>query len=383
MRVVLVRWALVAIIVGGLAYYSANVWRYSEVIADVGLVSSSADAVVESTASGTVTLALHDDAPRALTRDGTFGLRWDGGYAQVGSVVSASGGTVTRRLPPGEEPPPIGVEVDLDRAGYGADPRQALGIPFREVTIRTDLEPFPAWQVPGGPTWVIYVHDLGGSRHGSLRMMPTAVELGHSVLAITYRNDPEAAPDPSGNTRYGVTEWRDLHAAVGFATQNGADDVILFGDGVGGSIVLEFMQQSGRAIDVVGLILDSPILNLSVTFDQALEEREVPQMYATVAKQIAAIRYDIRWSELDHLDDAAELDVPVLLVAGTADELTPIETSDAFAGALGENVIYHRVLGAGHTEAWNVDPGLYEARVAALLQRATTDQASGDVLSSS
>jgi hypothetical protein len=47
----------------------------------------------------------------------------------------------------------------------------------------------------------------------------------------------------------------------------------------------------------------------------------------------------------------------------------PIATSDQFAKELSGWVTYYRVPHAGHTEAWNVDPALYEQRLTAFLFR--------------
>jgi fermentation-respiration switch protein FrsA (DUF1100 family) len=43
--------------------------------------------------------------------------------------------------------------------------------------------------------------------------------------------------------------------------------------------------------------------------------------------------------------------------------------SEAFVRALPERVTYHRVVGAGHVESWNVGPARCERRVRAFLAR--------------
>jgi hypothetical protein len=47
----------------------------------------------------------------------------------------------------------------------------------------------------------------------------------------------------------------------------------------------------------------------------------------------------------------------------------PIASSDQFAKELPGWVTYYRVPHAGHTEAWNVDPELYEQRLTTFLSR--------------
>ncbi len=56
--------------------------------------------------------------------------------------------------------------------------------------------------------------------------------------------------------------------------------------------------------------------------------------------------------------------MPILLIHGTVDDLTPIEVSDRLA-EVSESVTYLRAPGAGHVRSWNVDPAGYEAAVQA------------------
>ena len=51
----------------------------------------------------------------------------------------------------------------------------------------------------------------------------------------------------------------------------------------------------------------------------------------------------------------------MLLMHGTADDVVPIEASDAFAAAL-PHVTYERFVGAGHGALWNDGPVRYGGR---------------------
>ena len=80
-------------------------------------------------------------------------------------------------------------------------------------------------------------------------------------------------------------------------------------------------------------------------------------------------RIDADWSSLDALQHPGDFHLPILLFHGTEDKLVPIATSDQFARELPGWVTYYRVPKAGHTQAWNVDPALYEQRLTAFLSR--------------
>jgi len=60
---------------------------------------------------------------------------------------------------------------------------------------------------------------------------------------------------------------------------------------------------------------------------------------------------------------ADTFELPILLFHGTDDDVVPIQTSEEFASALPDLVTFYPVEGAGHVQAWNVDPRLYERRL--------------------
>jgi pimeloyl-ACP methyl ester carboxylesterase len=225
--------------------------------------------------------------------------------------------------------------------------------------------------VPGeSTTWVVFVHGRNAPRREALRALATVHEAGLPGLVISYRNDPDAPPgDGDGHFRYGETEWRDLESGVAWALGNGARQVVLTGYSMGGAICLSFMRHSALAERVAGLILDAPMLSFEAAVDFEADERGIPGFLTSVAKRIADWRFGIPWDDLDYRDEARELTVPVLLFHGDEDGTTPIAESDALAAARPDIVTYLRVPGAGHVQAWNVDPAGYAQALQDFLTR--------------
>ncbi len=98
-------------------------------------------------------------------------------------------------------------------------------------------------------------------------------------------------------------------------------------------------------------------------------EMGLPSFSTIPVEWAIGARIDADWDDLDALQHTDALQLPILLFHGGEDEVVPISTSDALAGALPRWVTYFRVPRAGHTEAWNVDPALYERRLTAFLAR--------------
>jgi len=127
------------------------------------------------------------------------------------------------------------------------------------------------------------------------------------VLDVAYRNDAGAPLDPSHRYGYGATEWRDLEAAVQYARGHGAQQVVLFGSSMGGSIVASFLEHSASASAVRGVVLDAPALDFRATVDFGATQRSlplglpIPGVLTSVAEWIAGWRYHVEWAAVDYL----------------------------------------------------------------------------------
>ena len=312
-------------------------------------------------------------------RPGVYGLDWQAGHAILGEVLSSGPSTVTRRLSDVSGYLVAGMKVALDAEVYAGNPQQALGLPYANVRIPDELGPMPAWFIPARPpshshpspahTWAIVVHGINDDPEVGLRIAPTLHRDGLPALLITYREDLGAPKSPDGLHHMGLTEWRDLQAAAGYALAHGARRLVLVGYSMGGAIVAQFMERSPLAARVAGLVLDAPALDWKAILSFNATEMGLPSFAADPVEWMIGARIDADWSSLDALQHPGDFHLPILLFHGTEDKLVPISTSDRFAKELPRWVTYYRVPHAGHTEAWNVDPALYEQRLTAFLAR--------------
>ncbi|MGH2676831.1 MAG: alpha/beta hydrolase [Actinomycetota bacterium] len=348
---------LIVALVGGGWYYS------DQIEADLLSVQNEApeyDVRVLAVDADRVTLQRTDDT----VLRGTYGLEWPGGYGQITQILEASPGRVQREFRLLQGSLSAGQRARVRSSAFPGDPEQAFGLPFDHTEYSSDLGRFPAWLVEGtDETWMIFVHGKGASREEALRALPTVTDLGYTSLVISYRNDPEAPQSPDGRYHFGDTEWRDLESAVRFTLDRGAQRVVLFGYSMGGAIVTSFLRRSDLAPQVQGAILEAPLLDVDAAVDLEGANRGLPQFLTSFAKWISSLRFGVDWDAWSRADEAAGLQVPLLLIHGVADETAPIEVSDGLAAAAPENVTYYRVPDAGHVRAWNVDPTAYEAAV--------------------
>ena len=228
-----------------------------------------------------------------LSRPGVFGLEWSEGYTQVGEIIEADGELITRRLLDSAHSP-VAARARLDSFAYQHDPLSAHGIAYQEVEIATPADSAPAWYVPGErDTTVVFVHRRGAHRVAALRALPTISDLGFPALVITYRNDQELIAGSDGSYDFGAEEWRDVEAAVAYALEEGADDVVLFGFSMGGAITVSFLERSPLADRVSGVVLEAPALHLRAIADLGMERQGVPGPLTAPLRGLVTLRYGV------------------------------------------------------------------------------------------
>lgn len=349
-------------------------WYYSGVLNDLALEVAAKeveyDLVASSYGDGLVRLEKGpEDGDWRLA--GKWWLGWDGGNGMIEEIVERGDDYLVRRFTMIDGDPPRLAPAYVSGHIYPGDPYLALGIRYADVEYESPLGSMDAWRFGGDDdTMAIFVHGHRGTRGDGLFLLPTLNDIGVPALFITYRNDEGQPRDPSGFYQYGLTEWRDVHAAVEYAlSQPGVGDVVLIGESMGGGIVSKFLYESPLAGSVTGAVLDSPVTDFQALVDLGARERNLPGFVANTVKWVATLRFGVDWDAMDYLEDADRLDLPVLLIHGEDDTRVPIETSEELA-ALRPDIVSYRVYeDTSHASAWNVDSTRYERELREFLLR--------------
>ena len=329
------------------------------------------DIIASSEGGGRIRLRAANDTVGAidLRHDGIFGIATAAGYGQVGDVLERNDDHVVRRYTPMTATINAAEPARLDMYAYPDNPQTAHGITYEEVRYKSDLGECPTWLIPGsGDTWVVFAHGRGAHRNEALRIIPTLAKAGLPTLVIAYRNDDGAPASADRQHWLGLTEWRDLEAAVRYALDSGAEDVILYGYSMGGGMCLKLLYESELADKVRGVVMDSPLLDFRATLDYGASIRGYPRFITLYAKAFAGLRFGIDWKRMNYLTQASELQAPMLLLHGEADSLVPPHTSRALAYARADIVRYIGFDGVAHARSWNSDRQRYETAVSAFLQ---------------
>lgn len=306
--------------------------------------------------------------------DGNYGLWFgnDAGHARLGEIVGRTEATVKRRL----------IQLDFGDLSSAQRGRWSgwyyLGpwefeLPYENVTITTPVGPAPAWWVPGpaeSTRWVISVHGRAVRRQECLRSIPVVHSAGFHNLLVSYRNDGEA-PE-SGDGRYGLgdTEWQDVAAAILFARDHGASEIVLMGWSMGGAISMQTAMRAELRHLISGVVLESPAVDWrdilhfqgeGYGFPRALNSAVLHTLGSRWGRGITGLHAAIDFERLDLVSRAALLNVPILILHSADDGYVPATGSRELAAARPDLVSYEEFTTARHTKLWNYDPQRWNA----------------------
>jgi fermentation-respiration switch protein FrsA (DUF1100 family) len=250
---------------------------------------------------------------------------------------------------------------------YRGDPQAAFQIAFDTVQVPTPLGDAEAWFVPPAPaaarpTWAVFVHGIAGVREGGYRYIPELHAAGYPILLVTYRNDTAAPASAEKLYAMGLTEWPDVEAAVDYALAQGATDILLIGDSMGGGLVGQFITNSDRRDRLRGVILDSPALDYPAVVTALVSHIGLPlaPILSWIATSIFEAQHGVPLSSANSVAAVAAHPGPMLIVHGTGDKLVPIEITDRLVAARFGATTRLRSR-ADHLQSRQEDPELYDS----------------------
>lgn len=373
--------AALAVVLSAMAFISLRMARRvvtpSARLADIRILDLD-------TAAQTITLSRTPDTELP----GRYGLFTSGteSYVKLGSVLAEDATTVKRKLLTH-----IGTQARIASeaafSGWYFDRPEELHLPFTSELIGSSLGAYPAWLFPAGDpaddagtgeVWVIHVHGRGTTRAECLRGVPVFHGLGITSLVVSYRNDGEAPRSRKGTYALGATEWRDVDAAIGFARRRGARRILLMGWSMGGAIALQLELNSPHRDVIVGLILESPVVDWRIVLGFQAKLLRLPAAVTGLA--LGALQSDwatavtgagaaIPFDRLDVVARAAELRHPILILHSDDDGFVPSDASHQLERARPDLVDLQVFEVARHTKLWNYDQERWNSSIVDWVQR--------------
>lgn len=330
--------------------------------------------------------------------DGVYGLYFHGGkaFARIGEITSFTprDGTLARRV----EKVQGGDLRTAVRGWWSAVPYlspQDAGLEAEEVILDLPGGPAPSWYVrahdpetplAGKKIWGIMVHGRGGIRAEGIKALFSAQRLGIDSLLISYRNDGEAPAAPDGRYGLGGTEWEDVEAAIRYALDHGAEDIVLFGWSMGGAISLQAADRSPLAAHIRGLVLTGPVIDWIDVLAYQARALKIPKPVGRLTRwfisnkagrRVTGLASPVDLKVLNWIDRSDQLHVRTLIMHSIDDDIVPYGPSRDLA-LKNPMVTFVPFSRARHVKEWNHKPERWERSVEQWLSELFTQPEPGD-----
>jgi uncharacterized protein len=242
-----------------------------------------------------------------------------------------------------------------------------LGLDYEEVRFTTDDGvTLSGWLVAAGRetrTAVVLLHGFSGHRLPELAAFVPWLHERHHVLQFDFRGHGESDP---GVITLGSHERQDVAAAVRFLENRGLGPIALFGVSMGASTAI----MAAPDLPVAAVVADAPFAELHHPIANRMREAGYPlaELGARVIVAGAALRTRSRLR--DPIQAVARITPrPLLIISPREDQLIRRGQSERLFERAGEPKELFQVEGAGHAEAYAVDPDAYRSRVMGFLER--------------
>ena len=240
------------------------------------------------------------------------------------------------------------------------------GLPVQNVSFTSDSGTNVAgWLsvVDDSNGVVVLAHPIRGSRLAMVNRANMFRDAGYTTLLIDLQAHGESA---GKRITLGHLERHDVRAAVNYSRATFPDQaIIVVGWSLGGAAAL-----LGSPLDVDALVLESVYPEVHRAIHNRLGMRVGALRHAAAPLLLMQLgpRLGVSASDLCPVEFIADVECPVLVLAGTEDQHTTIaESRELFRAAVGPKEMCE-FSGASHEDLYRFDEALYRSTVIRFLE---------------
>lgn len=228
-----------------------------------------------------------------------------------------------------------------------------LAFPVADFSIPVRGESLHAWWMPGSRNdgkLILYFHGNDGNVSTSVSETALLRELGFTVLAVDYRGYGES----DGKFPSEASVYEDAEAALAALVSWEIEprDIYVYGHSLGAAIAIDL---ASRHPELGGLIVESGFTSI---YDMARRE---PQYGLYPVRLLLNQRFD-------SISKVSRLELPVLYIHGTADQVVPYQMGEALYERSGGRKRFVAVRGGGHDDNAAVARSVMRAAILELTQ---------------
>ncbi len=210
---------------------------------------------------------------------------------------------------------------------------------------------------------VVLLHGRGSDKTGLVERARLFFDAGYSVLMFDLSGHGESSGDRRG---FGYTEGNDAGRILAYARQRFPDRRIAAVGQSLGAAAFVFAAPAARAD---AYVLEQLYATLSETTALRAPLPVLRGLQASILLAQMPLRLGYRADDVRPVDRIGTLEMPTLLLAGTADPFVDTGQSERLLQASAWFSDLRWFEGAGHVDLLRRDPAKYRAEVLAFLQR--------------
>ncbi|MGH8727111.1 MAG: alpha/beta hydrolase [Burkholderiales bacterium] len=222
------------------------------------------------------------------------------------------------------------------------------GLAFREVRLPVKnalgvYDEMHGWFIPAkGQKVLLYLHGNGGNIGSNLPHAVRFQRLGFSVFIVDYRGYGQS----SGAHPTESQVYEDAHAAWNYLQAQGVDPkrIVIYGHSLGGAIAIDL---AARVEEAAGLIVEGTFTSMRDAVVRGGKYWMFPVDF-------------LLHQRFESLAKASSLNLPVLIIHGTADRKIPFDMGEKLIAAIpGTNKKLVLIPDGGHSNSAKVGRSLY------------------------
>ncbi|MBN1963787.1 MAG: alpha/beta fold hydrolase [Anaerolineae bacterium] len=258
-----------------------------------------------------------------------------------------------------------------------ADLPSNYGITYNDVRFPSrDGIPLAGWwlipEQPNGAALVL-CHGHNGSMDGDMAQMARFVQAGFHVLMFNFRAHGGSGGE---HVTFGAREYFDVLGALDWLErEQGMHHAGLVGFSMGAGVALMAAAHDNR---VGAVVADGTILRVADAIIGFGREKGLPagmvRPLAALILAVASLRAGVWIPSADPVRWACEARCPVLFVQGGRDPFVSYAAAETLTRLAWRCADLWVVPGAGHRDAYRLDPAAYYVRVLGFLERSLLKQ---------
>jgi len=238
----------------------------------------------------------------------------------------------------------------LARNQPGAPSELDTPLNYEQFNFKSNRQTLMAWKIkahtPSAPRLHL-IHGWGSSSIGALQRIPPLTNLASEIITL----DLPGHGDSTGTAQMGTTEHQDLHNLLQTLDEK---PTIIFGWSMGAGIALRLAKDHAKDHNIKAIIAESPYIHAITPARNVIHLRGLPT-YFNLKPAITLIgilkRVGPNWKGFARDQIAKDLPVPLLIIHGQQDPVSPIQDAKAIAAA-SPNATLLEIQNAGHNNIW-------------------------------